>query len=178
MTLIVETSDDPTRARLLIHDQEYRCAIGAGGATNAKREGDQCTPLGDWRLRRVFYRQDRVIALKTAQPLVVITGSMGWCDDPRDSKQYNRLVTLPYAGSHETLWREDGLYDIVVELGYNDDPPVPGLGSAIFMHVARPDFAPTQGCVALRLDDLRALLEHLEAGAIMTIRLATTGQAR
>lgn len=174
MTIIVETSDDPTHARLFHGSREYRCAIGANGVTDTKREGDQCTPLGDWRLRRVFYRPDRLDAPRTAQPLLALKASLGWCDDPKDPKHYNRLITLPYEGSHETLWRDDGLYDIVVELGYNDDPPVPGLGSAIFMHVARPDYAPTQGCVALRMDNLRVILERLKADAVMTIRAPAT----
>ena len=177
MTLYVEASDDPSRARLFLGNLDYRCAIGAGGATNAKREGDQCTPLGNWSLRRVFYRPDRTVAPTTAQPLVMIEPSMGWCDDPDDSEFYNQLISLPHEGSHEMLWRQDALYDIIVELGYNDDPPVPGLGSAIFMHVARPDYAPTQGCVALRIDDLRALLEQLEADATITIRSATSAEA-
>jgi len=177
MTILVEASDDPTRARLISEDHKYRCAIGAGGATTTKREGDQCTPQGDWSLRRVFYRPDRASAPKTAQPLVKIEPSMGWCDNPDDPDRYNRLITLPYAGSHEALWRDDALYDIVVELGYNDDPPIPGLGSAIFMHVARPGYAPTQGCVALDKDDLRALLETLETDAVISIRSAAATRA-
>lgn len=171
MDIVVEVSEDPTQARLIVGDLICRCAIGAGGATLDKREGDQRTPLGTWALRRVFYRPDRMTAPLTRQSVVEIDPSMGWSDDPNDPAWYNRLVTLPYMGSHETLWREDGLYDIVVELGYNDDPPVPGLGSAIFMHIARPDYGPTQGCVALRLDDLRNLLGSLEVDASMTIRV-------
>lgn len=176
MAIIVEVSIDPTNARLLLGSLDFRCAIGARGATEVKREGDQCTPLGDWSLRRVFYRPDRVAAPETNQPLIKLEPSMGWCDDPKDPERYNRLVSLPYDGSHETLWRDDGLYDLVVELGYNDDPPVPGLGSAIFMHVARPNYAPTQGCVALRIEDLLALLARLEADPTMTIRPATDAQ--
>src|SRR6185312_8513924 len=81
----------------------------------------------------------------------------GWCDDPADTV-YNRPVHLPYRARAERLWREDGIYDLIVPLGYNDAPAVPGLGSAIFLHVARPDFGPTEGCVALARADLLALL--------------------
>ena len=86
-----------------------------------------------------------------------ITPADGWCDDP-DAADYNRLVRLPCTARHERLWREDGLYDLVVTLGYNDDPPHPGRGSAIFLHVAREDYAPTEGCVALAPQDLLAVL--------------------
>src|SRR3546814_5636749 len=79
-------------------------------------------------------------------------------DLPADPLHYNRLVRLPFAASHERMWRDDGLYDLVVEIGYNDMPPVPGLGSAIFLHLARPDWGPTDGCVALARDDLLAVL--------------------
>ena len=94
----------------------------------------------------------------------------GWCDDP-DHKKYNRFVSLPFAGSHEDLWREDHVYDIIVEVGYNDDPPVPMLGSAIFMHIAREIYDPTQGCVALAEDDLRIVLRHCNSDTRLRINL-------
>jgi L,D-peptidoglycan transpeptidase YkuD (ErfK/YbiS/YcfS/YnhG family) len=172
MAICVTASGDPRDARLTFGDLHCRCAIGAGGVAEAKREGDQRTPLGTWAFRRVFYRPDRIAAPRTRQRLVPIDPTMGWSDDPRDPEHYNRLVPLPYPGSHETLWRDDHLYDIVVELGYNDDPPVPGLGSAIFMHVARPDYGPTQGCVALQLDELVSLLAAADRNESVTIRRA------
>ena len=92
-----------------------------------------------------------------------MTANDGWCDDPDDPK-YNQHVVLPYKASHETLMREDGLYDLVVVLGYNDKPVIAGRGSAIFLHVAQPDFAPTEGCVALALDDLRDVIIESEPG--------------
>ncbi|MDG2284384.1 MAG: L,D-transpeptidase family protein [Alphaproteobacteria bacterium] len=161
MAIRVVASEDPTNARLSYRDIEIRCCIGAGGTTDAKREGDQATPLGEWAVRRVFYRPDRIEKPRTKLDLVPIDSSMGWSDDPADSINYNRLVSLPYMFSHEVLRREDALYDIVVELGYNDDPAIPGLGSAIFMHVASPGFEPTAGCVALAIADLRTLLSRL-----------------
>ena len=135
------------------------CALGRGGIIADKREGDGGTPAGLWPIRRVLYRPDRMARPKTDLPLAAIAPDDGWCDDPADPA-YNRPVKLPYAASHEAMWREDGLYDLVGVLGHNDDPPEPGRGSAVFLHVARPDYAPTEGCVALALPDLLMLLEQ------------------
>jgi len=92
-------------------------------------------------------------APRTALPLVSIAEEDAWCDVPSDSN-YNRLVRLPYASIDERLWRDDELYDVLAVVGFNDDPVVAGKGSAIFLHVARPDYTPTAGCVALKLSDL------------------------
>ena len=137
--------------------REYRCALGSGGITTEKREGDGATPTGCFALRYVFFRADRLAAPETGLDVLPIGESIGWCDDPADP-DYNRPVALPCSASHERLWRDDAVYDVIVILGHNDDPPAPGLGSAIFMHVARPDYAPTEGCVALELGDLLAVL--------------------
>lgn len=142
--------------------QEYKCAIGPNGVGQDKKEGDGKTPVGVFPLRRVFYRADRIQSLPTNLPLVVLSLDDAWCDDVNDLEHYNKHIKLPYVGSHENLWREDDhLYDIIVEVGYNDDPPVPGKGSAIFMHIARPAFTPTGGCVALTQEDLMALLSQI-----------------
>lgn len=162
--------------RLQAGSASYRCALGAAGVTQAKREGDKATPAGCFPLRRVFYRPDRVGPPKTALPVTAIGPSDGWCDDPADPR-YNRPVALPYPASHEALWRADHVYDIVVELGYNDNPPVPGRGSAIFMHVARPGYAPTEGCVALALADLEAVLAGCAPGDTITVHARTVHAA-
>ena len=145
-----------------------RCAIGRGGYTRSKQEGDGATPVGTWPVREGFYRADRIAPPETALPMRPIGRDDGWCDDPGDPR-YNRPVTLPFAASHETLWREDHLYDLVIVLGYNDDPPVPGRGSAIFMHVARPDYGPTEGCVALAPPDLIAVVRCLDTDSRIEI---------
>ena len=148
----------------------FRCCIGSGGVTTEKREGDRATPIGAWPLRRVFYRPDRTPAPDTGLTVVEITRDMGWSDDPRDTEYYNRLVTLPYPYSHEILWRTDGLYDLVLEVGYNDHPPVPGLGSAIFLHVARPAYdSPTAGCIALAINDLLEIVRDLGPGDMLHV---------
>lgn len=140
-----------------------RCVMGKGGvvAARLKREGDGASPAGKWPVRRVFYRPDRLDPPKTALDCVPLAPHDGWCDDPAHPL-YNRPVSLPFKASHEALWREDHAYDLIVELGYNDDPVEPTLGSAIFMHVAKPGFTPTEGCVALEKEDLIALLELLQ----------------
>jgi L,D-peptidoglycan transpeptidase YkuD (ErfK/YbiS/YcfS/YnhG family) len=134
-----------------------RCALGRGGIRADKREGDGATPAGSWPVRRLLYRPDRLAAPTTRLAANPIAPQDGWCDDPADPA-YNRPVRLPYAASAERLWREDGVYDLIVPLGYNDDPVIPGSGSAIFLHVARPDYAPTEGCVALAQADLLRVL--------------------
>jgi L,D-peptidoglycan transpeptidase YkuD (ErfK/YbiS/YcfS/YnhG family) len=151
-------------------DKTLRCALGRSGAISAeaKREGDGASPLGRWPVRRALYRPDRIDPPRTALPLQAITPDDGWCDDPADPA-YNRPVRLPWPARHETMTRKDGLYDLVVVLGHNDDPPAPGLGSAIFLHCAHPEFKPTEGCVALARDALIALVETLRPGDVLEI---------
>ena len=140
-------------------DRATRCALGRGGVVGAgaKREGDGCSPAGVWPMRRLLYRPDRGPVAATRLPSGAIGPDDGWCDDPADGA-YNRPVSLPHPASAEALWREDGLYDVIVVLGHNDAPVVPGAGSAIFLHVAAPGYAPTEGCVALARADLDVLL--------------------
>ncbi|MEO0982958.1 MAG: L,D-transpeptidase family protein [Pseudomonadota bacterium] len=147
-----------------------RCALGKGGVRTAedKIEGDGATPLGVWPLRRVFYRPDRLDPPPTRLTTVPIEPSDGWCDAPGDP-HYNRKVKLPYPASAERLWREDAVYDIVVELGYNDDPVVDRRGSAIFFHLIRGDYEPTEGCVALALPDMLAVLAKAAPGDALTV---------
>ena len=133
------------------------CAIGASGMTSDKREGDQATPIGWFALRRVYYRADRVSRPRTSLPVDPLDPLDAWSDDPEDPA-YNSLVRQPYRTSVELMWREDHVYDIVVPLGFNDDPALSGKGSAIFLHIARPDFSPTQGCVAVSVENLLRIL--------------------
>ena len=154
---------------LLLAGRRLRCALGRGGVVADKREGDGGTPQGCLPLRRVFYRADRLRAApSTVLPVRALAPDDGWCDAPGDPA-YNRPVRHPYPASAERMWREDALYDVVVELGWNDDPVIPGRGSAIFLHVARPDYGPTEGCVALALPDLLALLSLCRPGDALTV---------
>jgi len=143
-----------------IAGRQIRCAVGRSGVTADKREGDGATPAGRWLLREAFYRPDRIAPPQSALKLTPIAPDDGWCDDPGDPS-YNRPIKLPYGASHEEMWRNDHLYDVVVAIGYNDDPPVPGKGSAIFLHLCRDDFGPTAGCVAIPLADMLDILPLL-----------------
>lgn len=154
--------------------QVYRCAIGRGGIRGAKTEGDGATPAGVFPLRRVLYRADRIGAPASRLPVEPIAQDDAWCDAPGDPN-YNRPVKRPYPASHECMWRTDELYDLVVVLGHNDDPPVADAGSAIFLHVARPDYAPTEGCVALALAELRNVLEKCGVGTRLRVHPAKDG---
>lgn len=135
----------------------WRVSLGRGGVRAAKQEGDGATPAGLLPLRRVFYRADRGPRPQAAVPVEPLAPEDGWCDDPADTR-YNTRVRLPYEARHEHLWRDDGVYDIIGVLGWNDSPVERGRGSAIFLHIARPDWQPTEGCIALAPADLRALL--------------------
>jgi L,D-peptidoglycan transpeptidase YkuD (ErfK/YbiS/YcfS/YnhG family) len=151
--------------------RKVRCALGPAGVKPAsdKREGDLASPAGVWPIREVLYRPDRGGRPATALPVREIARDDGWCDDAADPA-YNRPVKLPYPASAEAMWRDDALYDLVVVLGHNDDPPVAGMGSCIFLHLAKPDYAPTHGCVALARQDLEELLARAKPGDSVEIR--------
>ncbi len=149
-------------------EKRLRCALGRAGISRQKREGDGASPAGSFLMRRLFYRADRIARPASGLAMQAITLADGWCDDPGDAA-YNRPVALPYKARAERLWREDGLYDLVVPLGYNDDPVVPGKGSAIFLHIARGDYGPTEGCVALSRADLLEVLKGADAGSRVVI---------
>lgn len=151
-------------------DRRVRCALGPAGVkpAAAKREGDGASPAGIWSIREVLYRADRGPPPVTELRVRAMTPDDGWCDDPADP-QYNRPVTLPYPASAEAMWRDDEIYDIVVILGHNDDPPIRGLGSAIFLHICRPGYPPTQGCVAIARRHLEDLLDRAQPGDALEI---------
>lgn len=153
----------PTEARVQLAHGVRRAAIGRGGIKVLKREGDGGTPIGLMPIRSILYRADRLLRPRTALPLRAIGPGDGWCDDPGD-RNYNRPVRIPYGPSTESMMRADSLYDIVLVLGHNDRPRVRGLGSAIFIHVARPGYAPTEGCITFSMRDLRALVDELRLG--------------
>ena len=152
-------------------DTRVRAALGRSGviSEDKKVEGDGATPLGIYAIRRVLWREDRVTSPLTAFPARAIRPDDGWCDAP-DDQGYNRPVRLPYPSSTETLSRDDELYDIIVVLGHNDDPPFAGQGSAIFLHCKRGDYEPTEGCVALAPEHVRLFLQQAQPGDRVEIR--------
>ena len=151
----------------LAHDVR-RVALGRSGIRALKREGDGGTPLGRLPIRELLYRADRVTRPRTAFPVSVIRDHDGWCEDPAD-RNYNHLVKLSPRSSVDRLRRTDHLYDLVLVLGYNDRPRVKGRGSAIFVHLARPGYAPTAGCIALARHDLLMLLAEVRRGTAIVV---------
>jgi L,D-peptidoglycan transpeptidase YkuD (ErfK/YbiS/YcfS/YnhG family) len=142
---------------LTIQNESFRAALGRGGVRADKQEGDGATPVGVLPLRNVLYRPDRGTAPTCAVPERALAPDDGWCDAP-SNPDYNKPVRLPFPASAEVLWRDDAVYDVIGILGWNDSPVRPGQGSAIFLHIARPDYAPTDGCVALAPEHLRRVL--------------------
>jgi L,D-peptidoglycan transpeptidase YkuD (ErfK/YbiS/YcfS/YnhG family) len=144
------------------------CALGRSGIAGRKQEGDGATPAGRLGLVAVLYRADRVARPRTVLPVSRLRPDSSWCDDPAD-RNYNRPVRLPYRAGHERLWRDDRLYDILVVLDHNLMPTKPGSGSAIFLHIAAPDFPPTEGCVAIEETAMRRLLARSGPGTFLDI---------
>jgi L,D-peptidoglycan transpeptidase YkuD (ErfK/YbiS/YcfS/YnhG family) len=136
------------------------CALGRGGRSWRKREGDGATPSGTWLARQVLYRADRSPRPRTGLPTRPLRPDDGWCDAVAD-RNYNRHVRHPYPASAERLWRSDGVYDVIIVLDHNTRPRVRGAGSAIFIHLARQNFTPTEGCIALARRDLMLLLSRM-----------------
>jgi L,D-peptidoglycan transpeptidase YkuD (ErfK/YbiS/YcfS/YnhG family) len=168
MDLIVQAKLGETRGMARLGDRVFPCALGRAGLIADKREGDGGTPIGRFLFRTLLFRADRVPHIETRLPARHIERSDGWCDDPA-SPDYNRLIRLPHPARHEELWLADHLYDLVVVIGHNDDPVVPGAGSAVFVHLARDDWAPTAGCIAFRREDLLAILAQVTIGdAVVT----------
>ncbi len=149
-------------------ERRFSCTLGAGGVSEHKREGDGATPAGCFPLRRVLFRPDRLSEPVTGLPVAALQPLDAWCDDPADPR-YNRFVRQPYAGRFEPLWRADEIYDVIVVVGYNDEPVVPGRGSAIFVHCARRDGGATAGCVALRRDDLFTVLRGCDGSTRLRV---------
>lgn len=159
----------PTKGILRLGDRRFPCALGRSGITHNKREGDGATPAGRYEIVDIRYRADRVQRPATRLPLRPSRPAEGWCDAVGD-RNYNRPVRMPYPKSAETMWRTDNLYDVVVILDWNLTRRSQGRGSAIFFHLARPGFLPTEGCVAVRLADMRQILRRLKPGAAIEVR--------
>ena len=158
----------PGQARVQLAHGVRPAAIGRGSIRALKREGDGGTPLGRFPIRLVLYRADRSFRPRTPLPVRAIAETDGWCDDPLD-RNYNRLIRLPAQRSAERLRRDEPLYDLVFVLGHNDRPRIRGKGSAIFVHLARPGYAPTEGCIAFSRRDLCAVLAELRRGTAFVV---------
>lgn len=149
---------------LVAGGRAFPVALGRAGISPDKREGDGRSPAGRWRILALLYRPDAGPRPVTRLPARPIARDDGWCDAPTH-RRYNRPVKLPFPASHERMWRDDHLYDLVLVLDHNTRPRVMGRGSAVFVHLARPGLRPTEGCVALRRGDMQRLLARLRPGA-------------
>ena len=159
---------DRSKGFLVAGGSIFPCALGRAGIVTRKREGDGGTPRARLPLRSVLYRGDRQVRPHSALPLRAITPRDAWCDDAGD-RRYNRLIERPPGEAQERLQRDDQLYDIVVELGWNDAPVIRGRGSAIFWHLARPGLTPTAGCVAVERHVFVKLLPRLSRDCVMVV---------
>ena len=142
-------------------DLKFKCAIGKAGIRKKKKEGDNITPKGIYKIIKIYYRDDRIKKISSKFKLIKITKKMGWCDDPK-SKKYNQLIKLPKKYSHEKLYKKNNTYDLLLVLDYNMKPIVKNKGSAIFIHVAKRNYKPTAGCIALKKKDLMHLLSVIK----------------
>jgi L,D-peptidoglycan transpeptidase YkuD (ErfK/YbiS/YcfS/YnhG family) len=140
---------------------EFRCAIGKSGVSKKKKEGDNITPKGIYKILKIYYRKDRIKKISSKFKLNQIKKNLGWCDDPK-SKKYNQLVNLPSEYSYERLYRKDNIYDLILVLNYNIDPIIKNKGSAIFIHVAKKNYKRTEGCIALKKNHLIKLIEEID----------------
>lgn len=147
------------------------CVVGEAGIGNKQGEGDNITPIGCYPMRYLYYRHDHIdekILPKNQILCTPLTPQDGWCDDPK-SPLYNQHVTLPFTPSHEKLYRNDYLYNMMIVLGYNDDPVIAGKGSAIFIHLARQENTPTAGCIALNYENFLQLLPFCATNQMVNI---------
>ena len=152
MSIILKNKDT-----LVYKDFIFKCSIGKKGLSAAKVEGDNKTPIGTFSLDKLYYRHDRVKKPKTKLKCIPIKKNMGWCDDVKSKKNYNRLINIKQKVRHEKMHRSDRTYDLVVPIKYNFLRPKLGKGSAIFLHVTK-NFNPTSGCIAIRMSDFLILL--------------------
>ena len=145
---------------LYLQNYKLRCSIGKNGISYKKKEGDNKTPRGKFKLKYILYRKDRIPNLKTKLKKIVISKNMGWCDDP-NSKYYNQMIKLPFKGSAEKLWLKDNIYDIIIIIDYNLNRTIKFKGSAIFLHLSKNKYQSTRGCVAVSKRDMRLLVSKI-----------------
>tara|TARA_B110001454_G_scaffold214121_1_gene233417 strand:- start:3437 stop:3931 length:495 start_codon:yes stop_codon:yes gene_type:complete len=154
---------------LIYKNKEFPCAIGKNGFALNKKEGDGCTPIGTFHIENILYRYDKISNVQCLIKTDVIKKNDGWCDEVSHFN-YNQMIKFPFKDSAEKLYREDDLYNIVCILNYNRNPIIPGAGSAIFLHIAKEDFSPTEGCVALKEKDLLFILNHINNNEEIVIK--------
>ena len=145
---------------LIFQNYKVKCAIGKRGINIKKKEGDLITPKGTFKIKKLLYRRDKIGAINTKLKKIVIKKNMGWCNDTK-SKDYNKLISFPFRFTAERLYRKDNIYDLILVLNYNMNPIKKGKGSAIFIHIAKNNFSATEGCVALKKNNLKKIIKKL-----------------
>ena len=143
---------------LVVDDFNFKCCIGKRGINTKKEEGDGRTPKGIFKLEHLYYRKDRITKPETKLKCIEITKDMGWCDDIKNSRKYNKLIKIVSGINHEKLYRKDHKYDLLIPIKYNFQNPVLGLGSCIFLHLTK-NYKPTAGCLALKKKDFLIMLK-------------------
>ena len=153
---------------LYISKYRLRCAIGKRGITLHKKEGDQKTPKGNFKLKSILYRKDRISKIESYLKKKIITKNMGWCDD-QNSKFYNKLIKFPFKHQAERLWLKDKIYDVIIIINYNLKPIIKNKGSAIFLHIAKKNYTPTRGCVAINKKEIFLLINKIHKNSKLII---------
>ena len=147
---------------------KIKCAIGKNGITKNKKEGDLKTPSGIFKIKKIFYRKDRIKFFNSSVKKYYLKKNIGWCDDPR-SQYYNREIKLPFKGSAEKLWRKDNIYDLIIIINYNCNPTIKNKGSAIFLHICKKNYSPTKGCIAMNKKDMVNLIINIKNNTKLVI---------
>ena len=152
---------------LIVDEFKFKCSIGKKGLKSKKKEGEKCTPIGIFKIGKVYYRSDRIKKLETVLKTKKITKNMGWCDDPYN-KKYNKEIVLDKKNKGEKLYRRDNTYDVLIVIEYNTKKIKPFKGSAIFIHLTK-NYSPTEGCIALKKNDLLILLKIINKNSKIKI---------
>ena len=153
---------------LIFNNYKVKCALGKRGIGTKKKEGDLITPKGSFKVKEILYRRDKVKNLRTKLRKKEINKKMGWCDDPK-SKKYNQLINIPSKFNFEKLYRKDEIYDIIFILNFNTNPVIKNKGSAIFIHIAKRNYPPTKGCIAIKKNDIKRLAGEIKKNTIVKI---------
>ena len=153
---------------LTLDNYKAKCALGKRGIGYKRKEGDLITPKGTYKVKYILYRKDRVKKIQTKIKKIAIRKDMGWCDDPK-SKDYNKLIKLPYAYSYEKIFRKENNYDIILILNYNMNPVIKNKGSAIFIHIAKKNYKKTEGCIALKKAHLLKIIKRINKNTTIKI---------
>ena len=146
---------------LTYKNYKVKCALGKRGIGNKRREGDLITPKGNFKIKYILYRKDRIKRIQSKIKKIIIKKDLGWCDDPL-SKDYNKLIKIPSEYNYEKLYKKDNVYDIILVLNYNMNPVVKNKGSAIFIHVTKTNYKKTEGCIAIKRIHLLKIIKELK----------------